>query len=160
MSEGLYRLEAKLDDLGRPAWIALMVVSFILFWPLGLAILGFMIWSGRMACGRHGDVSRWQSRMAERWERRRERWGFTASGERAQRRYPGPTSGNTAFDDYREETLRRLEDEQREFDDFLARLRQAKDREEFEAFMRQRRSGTPPATSPPPPTPPQQPSSG
>ena len=32
----------KLDELGRPAWIGLMVVSFILVWPVGLAILAFL----------------------------------------------------------------------------------------------------------------------
>ena len=41
----------KLDELGKPAWIALMILSFIAFWPLGLAILAFLIWSGRMGCG-------------------------------------------------------------------------------------------------------------
>ncbi|MHA1569148.1 MAG: DUF2852 domain-containing protein, partial [Alphaproteobacteria bacterium] len=41
-------LVAKLDDYGRPAWIAIMVVGFILFWPIGLAILAYLIWSGRM----------------------------------------------------------------------------------------------------------------
>ena len=53
----------------------------------------------------------------------------------------GPsTSGNRAFDDYRSETLKRLEDEQREFKDFLARLRFARDRAEFDQFMSERRS--------------------
>lgn len=42
---------ARMDDFGRPAWIALMVAGFILFWPVGLAILAFMLWSGRMGCG-------------------------------------------------------------------------------------------------------------
>ena len=52
----------------------------------------------------------------------------------------GPTSsGNRAFDDYRSETLKRLEDEQREFKEFLARLRFAKDRAEFDQFMADRR---------------------
>ena len=60
------------------------------------------------------------------------------------------TSGNHAFDDYRSETLKRLEDEQREFKDFLARLRVAKDRAEFDQFMAERRHrpidpDTPPA---------------
>jgi hypothetical protein len=36
-------------------------------------------------------------------------------------------SGNRAFDEYRQETLRRLEEEQREFQEFLVRLRMAKD---------------------------------
>ena len=53
---------------------------------------------------------------------------------------PSRSSGNRAFDDYREETLRRLEDEQREFRDFLARLRMAKDKAEFDQFMAERRA--------------------
>jgi len=54
----------------------------------------------------------------------------------------GPaTSGNRAFDDYRSETLKRLEEEQREFKDFLARLRFARDRSEFDQFMAERRGG-------------------
>ena len=35
----------KLDDLGKPAWIGLMVFGFIVFWPFGLAVLGYLIWS-------------------------------------------------------------------------------------------------------------------
>ena len=58
---------ARIDDLGRPAWIALMVLGFILFWPVGLLILGYLLWSGRMGCG-HGFAD-WQARQAERWER-------------------------------------------------------------------------------------------
>ena len=50
-----------------------------------------------------------------------------------------PSSGNHAFDEYRAETLKRLEDEQREFKDFLERLRFAKDRAEFDQFMSARR---------------------
>ena len=64
------------------------------------------------------------------------------------------SSGNHAFDDYRSETLRRLEDEQREFKDFLERLRFAKDRAEFDQFMADRRSHpveTPSQNPPPPP---------
>ena len=50
------------------------------------------------------------------------------------------SSGNRAFDDYRAETLRRLEEEQREFREFLERLRFAKDKTEFDAFMAERRN--------------------
>jgi len=59
-----------------------------------------------------------------------------------------PSSGNRAFDDYRSETLRRLEDEQREFKDFLERLRFAKDKTEFDSFMAERRN-RPPQDNPP-----------
>ena len=47
-------------------------------------------------------------------------------------------SGNVAFDEYREETLKRLEEEQHEFKDFLDRLRHAKDKVEFDQFMADR----------------------
>ena len=50
---------AKLDELGKPAWIALMILAFCVYWPLGLAILAFMYWSGRMGCWKRG-MSRWQ----------------------------------------------------------------------------------------------------
>jgi hypothetical protein len=52
----------------------------------------------------------------------------------------GSSSGNRAFDDYRAETLRRLEEEQKEFRDFLERLRFAKDKTEFDQFMAERRN--------------------
>ena len=47
-------------------------------------------------------------------------------------------SGNRAFDEYRMATLRRLEEEQREFKEFLNRLRHAKDKAEFDEFMAER----------------------
>jgi hypothetical protein len=144
---------ARIDDFGRPAWIALMVIGFIVFWPVGLAILAYIIWSGRMSCGRYGDVGAWQQRATERWERKRERWE-----QKMQRwgEYRGAglrPSGNRAFDEYRQEALRRLEDEANEFKEFLSRLRHAKDRAEFDEFMRDRRNR--PQQDQPPQNPPQ-----
>ena len=110
----LKEVEAKLDEWGKGAWIAAMVLGFILFWPIGLAILFYMIWSGRMGCSR----KKWHKRGRSR-----------------------PT-GNTAFDEYREETLRRLEDEQSAFEGFLGNLRRAKDRAEFDQFMAERKTGS------------------
>ena len=139
---------ARIDDFGRPAWIALMVVGFIVFWPFGLAILAYLLWSGRMGCGRHGDIDEWRQRAhrsveraAERWEHKRQRWE-----ERVQRwshhgsRHGLRPSGNRAFDQYRAEALTRLEEEATEFREFLGRLRMAKDRAEFDEFMRERRN--------------------
>jgi Protein of unknown function (DUF2852) len=125
-------LAEQLDDIGKPAWIALTVVSFVLFWPLGLVLLGFLIGSGRMACWGHGSTERWQRRMQrmQRMQTAAERWG--GGGSRT-------SSGNRAFDEYRAETLRRLEEEQREFMEFLDRLRHAKDKAEFDQFMAERR---------------------
>lgn len=47
-------------------------------------------------------------------------------------------SGNRAFDAYKTETLRRLEEEQHQFESFLERLREAKDKTEFDQFMDER----------------------
>ncbi|MGB7317767.1 MAG: DUF2852 domain-containing protein [Planktotalea sp.] len=105
------RSEAWLDNKGKGAWIAAMVLGFIFVWPVGLALLFYMIWSKRMfskSC-RHSSA----------------RHGFSAMRP----------SGNSAFDAYKADTLRRLEDEQSSFEDFLQRLRDAKDKAEFDEFM-------------------------
>jgi hypothetical protein len=131
---------AKFDELGKPAWVALAILGFMVWWPVGLATLAFIIGSGRMSKG--GSVSRWygaadQMRPAGTW------W------------QPSRSSGNRAFDEYRAETLRRLEEEQREFRDFLARLRMAKDKAEFDQFMAER-TRTGPSSSPSDPSSPSQ----
>jgi hypothetical protein len=121
---------ARIDDFGRPAWLALMVIGFIVFWPIGLAILAYIIWSGRMS------MDEWRDRAAARWEHKRERF------ERRMQAWGGGPhlrpSGNRAFDEYREQALRKLEEEANEFRSFLERLRMAKDRAEFDDFMRER----------------------
>jgi hypothetical protein len=158
----MHDMVMKLDDMGRPAWLALMVVSFVLFWPLGLAVLAFLLWSGRMGhgwgrgwgCSGNSERSRWQAHFAEKWERR---GGRDGRGDGDVFRGGFSTSGNRAFDEYRVATLKRLEDEQREFRDFLERLRLAKDRSEFDQFMADRKT-RPPASpeqdgeAPPPQT--------
>jgi hypothetical protein len=142
----MHAVAAQLDDIGKPAWIALTVVSFILFWPLGLLVLGFLIGSGRMGCWKHGGADRWQRRMdrmqnrMQRMQSAAERWGCGSYRT---------SSGNYAFDEYRAETLRRLEEEQREFIAFLDRLRHAKDKAEFDQFMAEHRR---PANGPQPQT--------
>ena len=106
------RAEAWLDERGKGAWIAAMVVGFIFFWPIGLALLAYMIWSKRM---------------------------FNSSCKSMSRsRYMGRPSGNSAFDAYKAETLRRLQEEQDNFEAFLKRLRDAKDKAEFDQFMNER----------------------
>jgi hypothetical protein len=116
------RAEAWLDDRGKPAWIAAMVLGFIAFWPIGLALLAYMIWSKRMF-NRSG-------RCGHRHDRSRETFQAMARAVRP--------SGNTVFDAYKAETLRRLEEEQTAFESFLQRLRDAKDKQEFDAFMEDR----------------------
>ncbi|MQY42953.1 DUF2852 domain-containing protein [Epibacterium sp. SM1969] len=107
------RCEAWLDHKGKGAWIAAMVLGFVFFWPIGLALLFYMIWSKRM---------------------------FTSSCRRSKRshshaRFGARSSGNSAFDAYKTETLNRLEQEQDDFEAFLQRLRDAKDKAEFDQFM-------------------------
>ncbi len=121
-------IAARLDDYGKPAWIAVMVLGFIIFWPIGLAILGYLIWSGRMGCWGRSARGRWHHEGSKRNGN-----GWFRNGGRS------ASSGNHAFDEYREETLRRLEDEQKAFMDFLERLRQAKDKAEFDQFMAEHR---------------------
>lgn len=123
-------LAARIDEYGKPAWIALMVVGFIVFWPIGLGLLAYLIWSGRMGCAKFAGPGRWHYTEEDNGRARGPRWG------KKRRRYG--TSGNRAFDEYREETLRRLEDEQLEFTDFLERLRHARDKAEFDQFMADR----------------------
>src|SRR2546423_1196226 len=52
-------LMERLDDIPRPAWIALVILGFIVFWPVGLALLIYLKWSGRMFCSRNGRYGRW-----------------------------------------------------------------------------------------------------
>jgi hypothetical protein len=128
-------IAAKLDEWGRPAWIAAVVLGFVVFWPVGLATLAYLYWSGRMTCSpRNGfagfdRMSFWKGRCAS-WKREA---------------YFRP-SGNTAFDEYRNEALKRLEEEEAEFREFLAKLRAAKDKAEFDQFMSDRRGRTTPST--------------
>ena len=139
-------LVQRLDDYGKPAWITIMVLGFVVFWPIGLAILAYLIWSGRMGCWKPGGgAGRWHHERhrdeSKRGRKRRARCGGNYwRGDSAGGGHGGPTepTGNNAFDEYREETLRRLEEEEQAFQDFLARLRQAKDKREFDQFMADR----------------------
>jgi len=114
-TEGWFsKSERWLDEKGKGAWIAAMVLGFIFFWPVGLALLFYMIWSKRM----------FNKSCSSR------RMSTTMTAMR-------PT-GNAAFDAYKADTLRRLEDEQHNFEAFLERLREAKDKSEFDQFMDER----------------------
>ena len=123
-------LQAKLDEWGKPAWLSLLVLAFLTGWPLGLAVLAYLAGSGRLRA--------WRAEMPGTWFNLRpssnSAWpsGSPWSGRTA-------SSGNRAFDEYRNETMRRLEEEQREFQAFLERLRQARDKAEFDEFMAERR---------------------
>jgi hypothetical protein len=139
-------LAAKMDEFGgRGGWIAATILGFWLYWPLGLAILAYLACSGRLRAWRNGmGPGRWYNQPPQQQQQGGCAWGWGPWG----RANPAP-SGNQAFDEYRAETLRRLEEEQKEFVAYLERLRRAKDKAEFDQFMaeRGRRPSTPEPTA-------------
>lgn len=123
----------------RPAWtpatIGLMVLGFVVAWPLGLAMLAYIIWGDRMDDLKH-DVRRGFGRFKREMDMK----GFN-TGDRGM----GRDTGNVAFDDFRKSEIERLEEERRkldamvdEFDSHLRNLRRAKDQAEFDEFMKSR----------------------
>lgn len=126
----------KPNALIRPAWtpatIALMVIGFMVWWPLGLAMLAYILWGDRLEAFRT-DVNGATDRVFA---------GFS----RAKKAATAPSTGNVAFDAWRDAELKRLTEERRkldgmrdEFDAHMRELRMARDREEFDAFMAARR---------------------
>ena len=115
----------------RPAWtpatIALMVIGFVVFWPLGLAMLAYIIWGDRLD-GFKRDVNRATD-------------GVFAGCRRASWKANAAT-GNVAFDDWREKELERLAEERRKLDEMY---------EEFDRFMAARSKSTPAPTAKPEP---------
>ncbi|MBV2142076.1 DUF2852 domain-containing protein [Falsochrobactrum sp. TDYN1] len=124
----------------RPAWtpatIALMVLGFIFFWPLGLAMLAYIIWGDRLEGFKRNVNEKTDSVFGSfRGCCKNESFGFAGG------------TGNAAFDDWRREELERLAEERRkleearaEFEAYAAELRRARDREEFDRFMAERRA--------------------
>jgi hypothetical protein len=117
-----------------PATIALMVLGFVVFWPLGLAMLAYIIFGERLQ-----GFKRDANSAAD---------GLFSSCRRSSHRHrPHFTTGNVAFDDWRKAELDRLEEERRklnemreEFDTYARELRRAKDQDEFDRFMRDRKN--------------------
>ena len=89
-----------------------------LFWPVALLIGSAVLLRGQMR--------RWQRLASEQPE--------GASPQRQR-----PSSGNRAFDEYRDATLNALDEERSKFGEFLERLRKSKDKADFERFMADRR---------------------
>jgi Protein of unknown function (DUF2852) len=135
---------------GGSRWTAFeiiaMILGFVVFWPIGLAILGYKIWQRR-----YGGPDL-QTLATNKWQDARtmmnssSSWGCGGAMRRANRFYAS-TTGNAAFDEWRTAELARLDEErsklddaQREFAEYVDAIRRAKDREEFERFMAERRA--------------------
>lgn len=118
--------------------IVLMIIGFAVFWPLGLAMLAWIIWGDEI--GRRTQEFKGQFRsFTDRASSFRPAGSFGFAG----------ASGNAAFDDYRERELKRLDEERRkldemkgEFEGFVRELRRVKDQEEFDRFMQDFRNRT------------------
>jgi hypothetical protein len=110
----------------RPLWIVLLVLSLWISWPLALGLFVVLLWTGRLEAWKRAGLNMWQEGVGPM--RQPGTW------------WPPRSSGNHAFDDYRSDTLRRLEEEEKEFREFLNRLRAAKDKTEFDQFMADRRN--------------------
>lgn len=115
------RALAWLDERGPLSWVVVMVGSFIFAGPLGLLVLGFILITGRFSrhCRRNAEGA--QAHRCGHGMR------FHMHASRA--------TGNAAFDAYKADTLARLEREQNDFEAFLARLREARDKAEFDQYM-------------------------
>lgn len=122
--------------------IGVVVGSFILFWPLGIAALAIKLVKGEMWRGSSEAVPPWANwKQGERFDfaskwKPNFRDGFSASHF---------STGNAAFDDYRkaayeklEAERRKLDEERKEFADYVAKVRRAKDQDEFDRFMNER----------------------
>lgn len=141
----------------KPIELVAMILGFIIFWPIGLAILLAKIWQKKSAYA--GDLpsfveAKFREKWQEKWEEKMGRhWACRSRGDFGSRHWEFRSmrsSGNVAFDEWRETELARLEEErqrllaaEREFVEFMENLRRAKDREEFDRFMAARRNRGP-----------------
>jgi hypothetical protein len=129
--------------------IIAMVLGFIVFWPIGLAILVFKYWQRKTGSADLQTVAAntWRNTWSEA---RSAMAGAGASSPRPWSRGCAPSgTGNHAFDEWKRGEVDRLEAERqkleqahREFAEFLDNVRKSKDREEFERFMNDRRNRT------------------
>jgi hypothetical protein len=126
----------------KPVEILAMILGFMVYWPIGLAVLGWKFWQKKS--GYPGDIISFGREKWEKWGNwghGSDRWGFAANSWVGSGFGMGST-GNRAFDEWRKTELARLEEErqklvaaEREFAEFMENLRHARDREEFERFM-------------------------
>ncbi|MGH1572017.1 DUF2852 domain-containing protein [Methylobacterium sp. P31] len=124
----------------RSLEIGAIVLGFIYWWPVGLALVAWKL-AGYPAFAELRENAR---RTFANLDGARPVSSFARAFEAANHR---DSSGNAAFDAYRRAELdrleaqrRALEEESRAFAAFLDELKRAKDREQFDAFMAKRRA--------------------
>ncbi|MEJ8474999.1 DUF2852 domain-containing protein [Roseibium algae] len=138
MGETMTTASCKIKPAWTPVTIGLMVLGFMAFWPLGLAMLAYILWGDRFQDMAQDARAQWRSSSIKG------AMDNMTTGTAYAR------TGNVAFDDYREKELKRLEEERdrldrmrSDFDDYLRDLRKAKDQEEFDRFMNAKNHGVP-----------------
>jgi Protein of unknown function (DUF2852) len=114
------------------------ILGLVWWFPIGLIVLTAFIIS--RAIGRWHQPQFAGSVPTNGWGFCGNRWGSRMADRPRASRRDQTSSGSRAFDDYRAETLRHLEEEQRDFKEFLERLRAANDRVELDQFLNERRS--------------------
>ncbi len=107
-----------------PIGVAALVLGFMAAFPIGLAVLAYILWGGRV-----DDL------ISDAVDALKGAFNNGNGGSSA------TSSGNAAFDDYKAATLRDLEEQQAEFADYVDQLRKSRDREEFEHFIKSRKKG-------------------
>jgi hypothetical protein len=123
---------------------AAMAVGFAIHWELGLAVIGLKLW--QQASGQTGTVFGF---AREKWDGLVGATRSVLSGAAMPSFHVGPrSSGNHAFDSWRQSELARIEAEreklraaEREFAAYREELLHAKDREDFDRFMQARTRG-------------------
>lgn len=102
--------------------IPVSIIAMDQFGVLGLALAGFLGWQWTRLAGIGSDA----------------RLQAAVDLVKPQVDESPKSSGNRSFDAYRDELLGRLEKEQASFEGFLDRLRDAKDKGEFDNFLTER----------------------
>ena len=104
----------------HPVWILAMVGGFIAWWPIGLLVLAYILWSTSMA----RENGQWLDRVKGAL---------------------GLNSGNAAFAAHKKATLddlekqhQKLEQQERDFRVFMDKVRMAKDKAAFDDFVKER----------------------
>ena len=104
------------NALIRPAWtpvtIAMMILGFMIAWPLGLAMIAYILWGDRLEDFKK-DVNRATDNFGDTMRRSR---GPSWSCRGRSRRHGYHRSGNVAFDEWRETELQRLDEERRDLE--------------------------------------------
>lgn len=100
--------------------IPVTIVALNIFWPAGIALAMVLGWRGTFAFPGRPEMDPQQIKDIVQ----------AVVPDRAP-----VESGNASFDAYRNDMLDRLEMEQENFEAFVGRLRDARDKAEFDSFM-------------------------